>query len=572
MTPENIYDLVIIGSGGGSMCAALTAKTLGKRAVILEKLDKVGGSTGYSGGVLWVPNNPLLAREGILDSYERARSYFDSVVTYKGPAVTPERRDAFLKSGPKMIEFLEQAGMSFYRPEGWSDYYDEQPGGEPRSRSLMAKIFNIKELGRWADHLSVYTPSVGIPLGSNEFTTLFLMKRSWAGKRKALKLAWMMFTAKLTGKRWVANGAAIQGRMLQMALREEIPIFLKTPVTDFIVENGRIVGVIVQHEGQQMEVRARDGVLINAGGFARNTAMRKQYGRQPTSGEWTNANPGDTGEIMQAAMALGAATDCLDTAWWVITSCGPNGYWPKGNVINGEVYPPMHHLDLSFPHSMMVDQLGKRFCDEAGSYMEIGERMYQRHLDTGKAIPAWTIFDARHRQWYHWAAQAPGVNPPEWFERGYMKKADTLTGLAQQCGIDAQGLQDQAKRFNEFCRTGKDEDFGRGGRAFDRSHGDLRVKPNPNLGAIEQAPFYAVAMYPSDVGTAGGLVTDQYARVLRKDGSVIEGLYATGNSTASVFGRTYPGAGASICASFVFAFIAAYHCSGRIDQLHKLID
>jgi len=571
MALEEVYDLVIVGSGGGSMCAALAAKKLGRRAVILEKQDKVGGSTGFSGGVWWVPNNPLMAREGIPDSYERARTYFDALVSYKGPAVTPERRDAFLRTGPKMIEFLEAAGMQFQRPEGWSDYYDDLPGGEPRSRSLMARLFNLKELGPWASRLSMYAPSARIPLGSNEFTTLFLMKRGWAGKLKALKLVWTLIKAGLTGQRLVANGAAIQGRMLQIARREQLPIFPETPVTDFIVENGRVVGVVAQHQGRRVEVRARDGVLINAGGFARNTAMREQFGRKPTSGDWTNANPGDTGEVLQKAMALGAATDCLDAAWWVITSRGPDGYWPKGSVIDGQVFPPMHHLDLSFPHCIMVDQTGRRFCDEAGSYMEVGERMYQRHVATGKCIPAWTIFDARHRKWYHWASQPPGVNPKEWFDKGYMKKADTLEELAHLCGIDAAGLKAEVARFNGFCRTGKDEDFNRGGRAFDRCHGDPSVKPNPNLGAIEQGPFYAVAMYPSDVGTAGGLVTDEYARVLRGDGSTIDGLYATGNSTAAAFGRCYPGAGASISASFIFAFIAAYHAAGRSTELRSLV-
>jgi len=570
MELEKEYDLVIVGSGGGSMCASLASKKLGKRAVILEKQAKVGGSTAFSGGVWWVPNNPLMAREGIADSYERAKTYFDAVVDYEGPAVTPERRDAFLKTGPKMIEFLEDNGMQMYRPEGWSDYYDDLPGGEPRSRSIMAKLFNIKELGAWENRLALYEPGAAVPMGSDEFTTLFLMKRGWAGKFKMLKLVWTMIKSKLLGRRMVANGGAIQGRMLQIALREQLPIFPETPVKDFIVENGRVVGVIAEHQGKTVEVRARDGVLINAGGFSRNTAMREEFGRKPTSGEWTNANPGDTGEVMRAAMNLGAATDCMDTAWWVITSRGVDGYWPKGNVIDGRVYPAMHHIDLSFPHSMMVDQEGRRFCDEAGAYMEVGERMYQRHIETGKGIPAWTIFDARHRKWYHWAAQLPGVNPPEWFEKGYMKKADTLEELARMCGIDPAGLVAEAKRFNEFCRTGKDLDFNRGGRAFDRCHGDPSVKPNPNLGAIEQGPFYAVSMYPSDVGTAGGLVTDEFARVKKADGSVIEGLYATGNSTAAAFGRCYPGAGASIAASFVFGLITAYHSAGKIQQLKQI--
>ena len=176
----------------------------------------------------------------------------------------------------------------------------------------------------------------------------------------------------------------------------------------------------------------------------------------------------------------------------------------------------------------MVDQDGRRFADESGAYMEIGQRMYARHEETGKCVPAWVILDSRHRDNYPWGTAQPGKTPKSWLESGYMKKADSLEDLARQCGIDWQGLQAEVDRFNGYCRTGVDPEFNRGGRAFDRAHGDPTVTPNPNLGAIERGPFYAVAMYPGDVGTAGGLVTDEHARVLRADGSVIEGLYATG--------------------------------------------
>jgi len=567
-TLEAEYDLVIVGSGGGSMCAALAAQQLGKRVVILEKQDKVGGSTSFSGGVWWIPNNPLMAREGIADSYERARRYLDAAVSYQGPGTSPARREMFLRTGPRIVEFLEGLGMQFYRPEGWSDYYDDLPGGEPRSRSLMAKLFNLKELGPWAERLATYGPGRALPLGSDEFTELLLIRRRpLAGLRKLLKLLWTLVKARLTGQDPVTNGAAIQGRMLQIALRHGIPIFSGTPVEDLIVDQARVVGVVALRDGRKVEVRAREAVLLNAGGFSRNAAMREKFGRHPIAGDWTSANPGDTGEMIEVAMKLGAATDCLDTAWWVVTSRHTDGRWPKGAVQkDGQVFPFMHHLDLSTPHSIMVDQGGERWCDEAGAYMEIGERMYERHRQTGKAIPSWVIFDARHRQRYSWGTTLPGVTPKEWIESGYMKKADTLEDLARLCGIDASGLRRTVERFNGFCRTGVDQDFKRGGRAFDRCHGDPTVKPNPNLGAIEQGPFYACAMYPGDVGTAGGLVTDEYARVLRADGSTIEGLYATGNCTASVMGRCYPGAGASIAASFVFGYVAAHHAAGADAQ------
>ena len=555
---DETFDLVIVGSGGGSMCAALLAKQLGKRALIIEKQARIGGSTGFSGGVWWVPNNPVMKRAGVADSHERARQYFDATVTYQGPATSASRRETFLRTGPQMVEFLEQQGMKFKYADGWPDYYDDRPGGEPRGRSLVAQLFNLNELGEWQDRLSVY-PGGGFPLGSEDFPTLFLLKRTWAGKRMAMRLGWRMFKEKVTGSKLRGGGAALQGRMLQIALREQLPIWTEAPVNELVVEDGRVVGVVARRGGRDVRVRATAGVLINSGGYSHSKEMRAQFQHKPAP-PCSNANPGDTGEVMRTAMTLGAAVDCMEESWWVITSLGTDGKFPEGSVLpNGNPLPFMHHLDLSLPYSIMVDQTGERFCDEAGAYMEIGQRMYARHNATGKGVPSWLIMDRRQREYYPWGHAMPGKIPQSWLDSGYMKKADSLAELAKRCGIDADGLDRTIKRFNEFCRSGIDADFNRGGRAFDRAHGDPTVKPNPNLGAIEQGPFYAVAMYPGDVGTAGGLVTDEFARVQRTDGSVISGLYATGNATASVFGRVYPGAGASIAASFVFGMVAARH-------------
>lgn len=559
------YDFVIVGSGGGSVVAALVARDNGKSALILEKQAKFGGSTGFSGGVWWIPNNPLMVRDGVADSYERARQYFDAAVQYQGPGTTPERREAFLRSGPDMVSYLERKGMRFKRPEGYSDYYDDLPGGEPRSRSLIAELFDINELGDWKRRLSVF-PGMPLHFGNDEFPDLLLIKRTWKGKAMALRLGLRMLAMKLTGRDLRGAGAAIQGRMLQIALREQIPIWMEAPACDLVTEGDRVVGVVVAREGKTLRIRARDGVLINAGGFSRNATMRQQYGRQPASSNWTLANPGDTGEMIQAAIKIGAAVDCMDTAVWGVTSLGPNESYPEGaRDADGQPLPFGHHFDISFPHVILVDQDGKRFVNEAGSYMEIGESMYEIHRRTGRCIPGWAVIESRHRHRYLWGT-VMGKSPKSWFESGYMKKADSIEELARQCKIDPVDLRATIDRFNGFCRSGVDEDFGRGGKAFDRYHGDPTVKPNPNLGAIEKPPFYAVATYPSDVGTFGGLVTDEDARVLRADGSPIKGLFATGNSTASVMGRSYIGAGASIAAAFVFGYRAALYASGAAGK------
>jgi 3-oxosteroid 1-dehydrogenase len=570
LAPE--VDLIIVGSGGGSMCAALVAKSLGKTAVILEKEARVGGSTSYSGGVWWVPNNPLLAASGIDDSLDKAREYLTRIVTYQGPAVTRERTDAFLKAAPEMLRFLQRLGLKIRRPiDPWPDYYDELSGGLAQGRSVLPEPFNLMELGEWKDRLATYPPMGSLPIGSDEFTSLFLTKRTLKGKIKAMKFAWGLLRDRLLKRQTVTNGGAIQGRMLQIALREKVQLHRSTAVLDLILEAGRVVGVRAIHAGREVEIRARDGVLVNAGGYSRNAEFRRRFGRAPSSIEWTSANPGDTGEMVEAMMRLGAATDCLDTAWWVITSRGTDGCWPQGAQLpDGRVFPFMHHLDLSLPYSIVVDQDGRRFADESGAYMEIGERMYEREQQTGRAIPSWTIMDRRQREYYPWGVTPPGKTPQQWLDSGYMKKADTLEKLAIACNIDPAGLEAEVARYNGFCETGVDLDFGSGGRVFDRAHGDPSVKPNPNLGAIKEGPFYAVAMYPGDVGTAGGVVTDEYARVRRSDGSRIPGLYAVGNCTASPFGRCYPGAGASIAPSFTFGFIAAHHSAGS-SELTRLL-
>jgi 3-oxosteroid 1-dehydrogenase len=537
---QHSADLVIVGSGGGSMCAALVARSLGLEPLILEKTDKVGGSTAMSGGILWIPDNPVMKRAGVDDSYERARTYLDSVVGDAGPASSPQRREAYLRTGPRMIEFLEQQGIKFSYCDGWSDYYDDYPGGEPRGRSLQGELFDARELGEWNAKLR-RSPMPAIPLAYPEFVQLDLMKRTGKGVRALLLLIVRSIGQALKRTTLLNVGMAIQGRMLQASLRNNVPIWTDTGVEELLTENGRVVGVRVRRDGKLLDVQARAGVLLNSGGFSHNKTMRERYQPKPSSTQWTNANPGDTGEVIEQAQRLGAAIDLMNESWWVPTSLPPDGQ------------RFMHVSNLPKPHCIVVDSQGKRFVDESVSYMEFGQTLY-RH-----GLPAWAILDARHRKNYFWGTTAAGITPKEWLTSGYIKKAQTLDELAALCHIDANGLRETVERFNGFARNGRDEDFNRGGRAYGRHFGDPRNQPNPSLGTIERGPFYAVQIVPGDVGTAGGVLTDEHARVLRTDGSVIDGLYATGNCTASVMGRTYPAAGASIGASFVFGYIAARH-------------
>ena len=541
---DEIADFVIIGSGGGSMASALYLKSIGKTPLILEKTDKFGGSTAMSGGVLWVPNNHLLARKGIPDSHEAGRRYMDATIgDDAGPASTPARKEAYLRNGPIMLKWLEEHGMKWLHTEGWADYYDDRPGGVTRSRSIGAPMLDARTMGPLFDKLRL-GPMV-MPLPTDKAGIIGLATRTPRGMLEGMKLLFRMWLVKKRGKPMLSFGGALQGRMLMLADKAGIDMRLNHGIVDLIEEDGRVTGVIAEHDGRRLRIGARNGVLINAGGFSRNAEMRKRYQPQPSSVEWTNANPGDTGELIQIAERHGAALDLMDQAWWVPGTVGPEG---------GPAF--MHNTDISKPHCIIVNRHGRRILNESGSYMENGQRLYEND------VPAFVILDSRHRKRYAWGYYPPGKTEQSWFDSGFIKQADTLEELAAKAGIDPAGLTAEVAKFNRYCETGKDLDFNRGGRGYDNWFGDPTVKPNPNLGKIDKPPFYVMEMVPGDVGTSGGILTDEHARVLRGDGSVIQGLYATGNSTASVMGRCYPAAGASIGAAFIFGWVAAHHAVG----------
>lgn len=547
MAESESFDFVIVGSGGGGLAGALTAAAAGASVVVLEKTDLIGGSTAMSGGVLWLPNSQPAERAGAQDSFEEGMRYFESVVGDAGPASSIARRTAFLQKGREMLDFLEGEGLRFVFCDGYGDYYDERPGGKARGRVLKAPMLPSKRLGRLYPKLRQFE-GWKAPVNTDEFSSLTLVKRTWKGRLTAMKLVARSAYERLTGQQLLCRGAAVQGRMLLLADKRGVPIRTDCPVVDFVLDGERVAGVRVRRPGGEVfEVRARKGVLLDSGGFARNAEMRKRYHPQPSLPNWSASNPGDTGELIERAKAIGAATDMLDEAIWIPVSLTPDG----------QLVGFHNPHDMAKPFSIMVDQKGRRFCNEAASYMEVGQAMHR-----AGAVPGWVILESRHRSYYSWGSAPPGVTPPDWLKNGYMKKAPSIPELARACGLDPTVLGETVARFNKLAKAGVDQDFGRGGRAYDRFYGDPTHGPNPSLGAIENGPFYAVQVYPGDVGTFGGLMTDEHGAVLRADGSPIEGLYATGNGTASVMGRTYPGAGASIAASFIFAYAAARRALG----------
>jgi 3-oxosteroid 1-dehydrogenase len=548
-----VTDCVMVGSGGGSLCAALAADAAGLQTLVLEKADVVGGSTAMSGGILWLPDNPVSRRAGVQDGRADALRYFDSLVGHNHPSTSHDRVNAFLDAVDPMVDFLERTGVPFRHCEGYSDYNDELPGGKARGRSIETELFDATQLGPWRSRLRVSDTLPAIPMYTAEVAPAVLGGRTLTSLATAAKVAGRWARAISRRQAVYGSGVALQGWMLLAAMRADIPVWQSTPVTDLVVDDERVVGVVARRHDRDLRIRANRGVLLNAGGFSHNEAMRSEYGRQPASTKWSVANPGDTGEVLQAAMKHGAATDLMDEAWWIPTSVLPDG-------------SPLYAVyERSKPHAIMVDSSGRRFVNEAASYMAVGQAMYERNK-TVPAVPSWWIMDSRNRARYLWGLCPGGVTPRSWYTSGYMRKASTIEELAEKCGIDPEGLNETIVRFNESAADGRDPEFHKGDRMYDRYYGDPRNTPNPCVGPVDKPPYYAVALYPGDVGTCGGLATDDHARVLDASGRVMQGLYATGNCTASVMGRTYPGAGASIGASFAFGWIAAQDMSSSAQS------
>ena len=562
---DETFDFVTVGSGGGAMCSGLVMRSLGKSVVVLEKMPRIGGTCSRSGGVMWIPNNRFMKEDGVEDSYEKAITYMEATAgqSLDAPGTTPERRAAYVTEGPKMVDFLVENGIKLRRVKYWPDYYDDRPGGSKEGRTVIADLFDTNELGAWRDRLE---PNfMKIPAYHFEGFDIALMKSSIKGKIAMFKVGLRIVLAKLTGKRWTSSGGALQGRMMQASLKAGVDLRINSPVRSFILDdNGAVRGVVTEKDGKPWRVGANLGVLVNAGGFSHNQEMRDKY--QPgTSVEWTATPGGNTGEMILEMMKLGAAIGQMEEMVGNQMSIPP-GVKNHGDGI--ELSAVGGQMNITKPHSIIVDQSGVRYMNKSGSYMEFCQNMLKRDK-TVPAVPSWWIVDQKYMDKYMYTATMAGTKKPqEWYDSGFLKRADTLEALAGLIPVDPSVLRATVDRFNADARKGVDTEFGRGNRAYDNFLGDFyREDGSHTLGPIEQGPFYAAPMVPGDVGTYGGVVTDVNARVLREDGSVIEGLYATGISTASVMGRIYPGAGASVGPSFVFGWIAAKHAAGADNVL-----
>ncbi len=546
-------DLVVVGSGAGGMTAALTAKLQGLDSLVLEKTELYGGSTAISGGGIWVPNNHLMTEAGIKDSMDNARTYMKNTV---GNRTSEERQEAFLRYAPEMIQYLSTLpSIEFEIMPGFSDYYPERPGGlKEGGRGIESVVFSGKKLGDLYEQLRPHP--VKVPF---DFALMIsdIRKVALAGVYlpyllDVFRILVRNLRGKLTREKHLAAGAALVAR-LRMSLHEQnVPVWLNARLVKIIFENESVVGVEVEKEGKTIQIRAAKGVVLAAGGFPHNEAMRKKYQKHPVDTGWTAAAPGNTGEVIEMGMAAGAAVDLMDGTWGMPTTLPP-----------GEHPLPMV-MERSYPYSMMVNAKGRRFTNEAASYVDVVHAMYEEDAEGSASIPAFLIMDKRFWKRYLIGTELPVMRSGKYEKNGYLVKGDTLEELAGKVGIDPPGLMETVKEFNEFVHTGKDPEFGKGDSAYDRFYSDPSVKPNCCLGTIEKPPFYSIVIFPGDIGTKGGLLTNGSAQVLTEDGEMMKGLYAVGNTSASVMGDTYPGSGSTIGPAMTFGYVAAMHAAGHL--------
>ncbi|GAB3008251.1 FAD-binding protein [Mycobacterium bourgelatii] len=556
---DHVVDVLVVGSGGGGMTAALTASASGLDALVIEKSGKYGGSTALSGGGIWVPGAPAQRREGYAPNAEGVVEYLRQITE---GLVTEARLRQYVESAPRMLEFLERLSpwLEFVWKPGYADYYPELPGGSELGSTINVPPIDLRVLGD--DESTLLQPLAlapkGIWLGPKELRSFYRIRQSWAGKAVLLKLIARMVRARVLDERMAAIGQSLVAR-LRLAMRERgIPLWLDTPLVELLTDaDGSVTGALVERNGTRQRIGARGGVILATGGFDHDLAWRKEH-LPEIDQDWSFGNPAAMGDGIRAGQAVGAAADLLDEAWWF-----PAIQWPDGRM-------QFMLNERMMPAQFIVNGEGKRFINEAAPYMDFGHAMIEGQRSGVTHIPCWLITD--HRSFNRYVVgghlpipKIPGAPvptgrkiPKAWLDSGVVKAAMNWDELATKIDVPAEQLRATAARFNELARKGHDDDFNRGDSVYDNYYGDPTL-PNPNLHPLGDPPYYAFRVVLGDLGTSGGLRVDEYARVLRTDDTVVRGLYAVGNTSAPVMGRSYAGAGATIGPAMTFGFVAAKH-------------
>ncbi|MDR3416841.1 MAG: FAD-dependent oxidoreductase [Nevskia sp.] len=551
---DETVDVLVVGSGAGAMTAALRAAHACANVLLVEKSDHYGGTSATAGGVVWVPHNHLMPGVDIEDSQEDALRY---VLSLTGDDVPQDNVAAYVTHAARMLQWLTaNTHAQFQAMPYYADYYQDLAGSRPGGRSVDPLPYPAQSLGQ--EFLRLQEPHrqtrvLGL-MGYSSTEGAILLSKGPGWFKLMVKLAAQYFLDlpwrfRSRRSRRLTMGNALIGRLRHSLMEKNVPLWLSTPARELVTSaSGEVLGARVQREGRLLAVRARRGVILACGGFEHNQALRQAYLPAPTDARWSAANPHNTGDMLVAARAIGAATALLDEAWW-----GPT------IAIPGEDRARMLFTERSMPGTIVVNRGGQRFFNESVAYTTAVQAMYR----PGN-LPAYLIFDARYKREYPFGPLLPGGMHLNWLQprhvrRELLQSARSLEQLAQKLGVDAHNLQATVERFNRFALEGKDLDHHRGENPYDLIYGDVRIKPNPCLAPLAEPPYYAVEIFPGDIGTKGGLLTNASAQVLNTQGQPITGLYAVGNCSASVTGRYYPGAGATLGPAMTFGFLAAEH-------------
>lgn len=546
-------DLLVIGSGTG-MAAALAAHEQGLQSLVIEKTAYVGGSTARSGGAFWIPANPVLLASGSTDTLQDAETYLEAVVGQSAPAA---RWRAFLQQGSATVEMLQRmTPMRFFWARGYADYHPECPGGMVNGRTCECRPFDVARLGgeRKRFRAGVLEAPIPMPITGADYKWLNLMTRV---PRKAIPMMLKRMIqgvgGLLIGRHYVASGQALAAGLFAGLIRAGVPVWTNTTLVELILDRNQVRGAVVEGEGKRVTIIARRGVVLAAGGFDHQLAMRRQYQSPSLVQDLSLGAEGNTGDAITLAEAIGANISLMNESWW-FPAVAPMGHGA----------PQVLLAERSLPGGFMVDGEGQRFINESTDYMSFGQRVLAREQASAPIGTMWLVFDQTYRNRYLLAGTVfpRSPLPASWYQAGIAFHADTPLELAHAAGLPEAPFMATFARFNELAASGVDADFHRGQSAYDRYYGDPTITPNPNLRPL-QGRLYAVKVVLSDLGTCGGLSTDVHGQVLRQDGTTIAGLYAIGNTAANVFGRTYPGAGATIAQGLVFGYIAANHAASN---------
>lgn len=549
------YDVVVVGAGAAGMAAAVFAATAGKTVLIVERTELIGGTSALSAATTWIPNSLHSHKVSPDDSIDKASKFLAGVV---GNRSSSELREAFLRSGPEAIAMLESQTEVKFRPYATHPDYEQQfEGATMRGRALEPVPFDGRQLG---GDLKFIRPPIleftlfgGMMVDRTDIGHLLGLRKSWRSFRHAAKILARYAIDRLKGargSRLVMGNALIGGLLLTLKNKKSADIVLQTSVTAFVPGAQGVEGVVLLHEGATRRIHARHAIILAAGGFNRHTTRRSRLLSSPAP-EFSPAAPGHTGEMQDLAIALGArlGDGNLDHAYWAPVSIRKR---PDGSTA---VFPHFV-LDRSKPGTVCVDQRGKRFVNESTSYHLFARAMFEanRHAPT---IPCFIITDAVGLKKYGLGMVRMGTgNIRPYLDDGYLVDGATIAELAAKLSMSPVALEETVANMNRYAGTGVDPEFGRGTTLYHRVNGDPAQQPNPTLGPIATAPFYAVRLYPGDIGAATGLVIDEWARVLDGQDRPIGRLYACGNEANSIMGGTYPGPGITIGPGITFAFRA----------------